>query len=303
MALHHAVIAVENLELAAARFDRLGFTVDQTVQRPLDGATAYLIPIGNQVLELRSAARDDGPGQALTQFLRERGDGVYGLGLRNDRMRHQPDETLLIPGLMDSWISLEGARLEATQRALSPSLTPGFHLWLTSPLAMAKDEDAGPAVADAATQALSKALAGTPFFSDTRPLASPQNLLAPTDHANGVRGIWGASGIAADPMALARGYRAFLSGDELRLGQDLVDLRFGMATLTLMSPIRFIRRYRGMALPSDLGGLRVLTLQVHSLTETARMLTERRMRTSILGHRIVIDPEHTGGPILELVEV
>jgi methylmalonyl-CoA/ethylmalonyl-CoA epimerase len=82
--LDHIVVAVSDFEAGVVAWQsNFGLSLDQQADLPELGVKAAVLPIGNATVEVCAPLGDGGP---LATFLNERGEGLYVVSLRVDRI-------------------------------------------------------------------------------------------------------------------------------------------------------------------------------------------------------------------------
>jgi hypothetical protein len=96
----HAILAVEDLAVAAARFARLGFTLSPPGRHPSRGTVNACIMLPNGYLELLAADGPDCVETFLLEFLGD-GEGLCSLALA-------PDDSTRVHALLAAWGAANG---------------------------------------------------------------------------------------------------------------------------------------------------------------------------------------------------
>jgi len=195
--LDHVIIAVADLDKAAATFRALGFTLATRGEHAEWGTANHCIMFEDDYLELLAAVGDGGPAERVRAFIQDKGEGLMGLvwgtgdaAADSDRLGTEP------PGDLSRSIEGDVARFKAG--ILPPETTPGIASFLCQHL-------------------------------------TPEKLRRPgwTEHANGAAGIVSVTALMAEPLDLMPAWDRLIGPAAATATDELVTVhtRHGMVFL------------------------------------------------------------------------
>jgi catechol 2,3-dioxygenase-like lactoylglutathione lyase family enzyme len=267
--LDHVIIAVRDLDKAAATFRALGFTLAPRGEHAEWGTVNHCIMFADDYLEILAAVGQGGPAERVRAFTADKGEGLMGLVWGTEdavadcaRLGIEP------PGDLSRSIEGDMARFKAG--ILPPETTPGLASFLCQHL-------------------------------------TPEKLRRPgwTEHANGARGIISVTAVMAEPLELMPAWDHLIGPAASTATDELVTVhtRHGMVFLCRPDDLEQLHpEAEGEDFPPA-PMLVALTLRVRSTDDAARAL-----KAAGIPHdrdrqgKIVVHPEDACGLLIELLE-
>ena len=279
--LDHFVSIVQNLEMAASVFRRLGFTVMPVMEHVELGSSNTVVQFQGTYLELiGDLDRVSIPSlrQLLTRL--EGGEGLLFNSLTSDGL--EGDRAgMVAAGLQPDPIISARRRVRMPEGGWDETDSRSMYMWNTQRRFMSL------------------------FISDHR---KPHTIWMPgyQQHANGVQRVTGLLYVSADPQADVGYLSAFFgfppsvsSPDELRFDTPRKQV------FTVLSPAELSRRHGAAmgALHAPFGGHGVgLQMEVDNAARCSRLLLENGVPHQLSGKRLCIAPAYAAGIGLELSE-
>lgn len=267
--LDHVIIAVSDLERAAATFRALGFTLAPRGHHAEWGTANHCIMFGGDYLELLHAAGEGAPADRVRAFLAERGEGLMSLAWGTEdaaadcaRLGTEP------PAALSRNVEGDLARFQIG--FLPPETTPGIASFLCGHL-------------------------------------TPEKLRreAWTRHANGALGIVSVTAIMDDPPAQQAAWDRLIGPAASTLTDDTltVHTRNGMVFLVRPDELGQLHPEAEDEVFPPAPALVALTLRVASLDAAAAVLKAQDIAFDRdRGGKLVVYPEQACGVLIELVD-
>lgn len=267
--LDHVIIAVADLDKAAATFRALGFTLATKGEHAEWGTANYCVMFDDDYIELLAAVGQGGPADRVRAFLATKGEGLMGLvwgtgdaAADSARLGVEP------PGDLSRSIEGEMARFKAG--ILPPETTPGIASFLCQHL-------------------------------------TPEKLRRPgwTEHANGATGMLSVTALMAEPLELMPAWDRLIGPAASTATDELVTVHTRHGMVFLCNPDD-IGQLHPEADEEDLPpapAMVALTLRVKSAEAAARTLKAAGIafERDRLG-KVVVCPEDSCGVLVELQE-
>lgn len=275
--IDHALIAVRQLDQAAAEFARLGFALSPKGGHAEWATANHCIMFARDYLELIAPA-GNGPGaDKVTRFLDANGgDGLMGLALASQ------DAEGSYRGLTAQGVAaVPPAPLSRSLHAPDGEVLPRFSLVDLPP-------DATPGVPSFLCQHLTPDL-----------LRRPQWL----DHPNGAQAIQSVTVVVEDPQSLMPAYDKLFGMFAATPTDDMVTVHTGGAMIFLVTPDGFDHLHPNLDMdPPKAPSLASLCLTVASLDRAAAVLKANGVSFRHKPDQIAIDPEEALGVAIEMIE-
>jgi catechol 2,3-dioxygenase-like lactoylglutathione lyase family enzyme len=267
--LDHLIIAVADLDKAAATFRALGFTLATRGEHAEWGTANHCIMFGDDYLELLAAVGEGGPADRVRAFIAEHGEGLMGLVWgTEDAAADSARLGLEPPGDLSRSIEGEVARFKAG--ILAPETTPGIASFLCQHL-------------------------------------TPEKLRRPgwTEHANGATGIISVTALMAEPLNLMPAWDRLIGPAAATATDELVTVhtRHGLVFLCRPDDIGQLHPEAEEEELPPAPALVALTLRIKDAEAAARTL-----KTAGIAYerdrqgKVVIAPEDACGVLIELQE-
>ncbi|OAN55308.1 hypothetical protein A6A04_11240 [Paramagnetospirillum marisnigri] len=201
--LDHVIIAVRDLEAAAATFRRLGFTLSSKGVHAEWGTANYCVMFGEDYLELLAAVAEGGPADHVRAFTAGR-EGLMGLVFGSDDAEADCLRLGLdVPGSLSRTVETahgpELARFKA--QPLPPDTTPGVPSFLCQHLTPDVLRQSGW-----------------------------------TEHGNGARGIAAVTALVADPIGLMAAWDRLVGPAAATATDETVTIHSGRGLVFLCRP-------------------------------------------------------------------
>ncbi|BAE52780.1 VOC family protein [Paramagnetospirillum magneticum] len=267
--LDHVIIAVRDLDKAAATFRALGFTLATKGEHAEWGTANYCIMFGDDYLELLAAVGEGGPADRVRTFLDDKGEGLMGLvwgtedaAADSARLGVEP------PGDLSRSIEGDVARFKAG--ILPPETTPGIASFLCQHL-------------------------------------TPEKLRRPgwTEHANSATGMLSVTALMAEPLELMPAWDRLIGPAAATATDELVTVhtRHGMIFLCMPDDIGQLHPEADEEDLPPAPAMVALTLRI-----TDRAAAVRALQAAGIAYerdrqgKVVIAPEDACGVLIELLE-
>jgi catechol 2,3-dioxygenase-like lactoylglutathione lyase family enzyme len=267
--IDHVIIAVADLEKAAALFRALGFTMAPKGEHAEWGTANYCIMFEDDYLELLAAVGEGGPAERVRAFIAEKGEGLMGLvwgteDAEADCARLGQEK----PGDLSRSVEGEMARFKAG--ILSPETTPGIASFLCQHL-------------------------------------TPEKLRRPgwTGHANGALGITSLTALMAEPLDLMPAWDRLIGPAASTATDELVTVhtRHGLVFLCRPDDLGQLHPEAEDDEFPPAPALVALTLRVADAAMARRALKEAGIPYDCDRQgKVVIAPENACGVLIELQE-
>lgn len=235
--IDHLVVAVRDLEAAAAAWQALGFTLTPEARHPW-GTANRLVQLDGFFVELLTVADESG--------ISEAGQGEFSFGAFNrDYLTSREGGSMLV---------LESADPAADRAAFEASGLPVYAPFSFERIARAPD-GAERKVGFDLTFTTDKAAPGIGFFTCFNRF--PENFWKPAfqRHENGVTALRRIVLVAEEPAEHHEFLEAFAGGRELRATSLGIELDTPRGTISVFSPAAFHQLYGGEAAASLPGNL------------------------------------------------
>lgn len=267
--LDHVIIAVADLDRAAATFRALGFTLASRGEHAEWGTANHCVMFGDDYLEILAAVGDGGPADRLRAHLAAKGEGLMGLVWGSEdaaadcaRLGLEP------PGDLSRSIEGDMARFKAG--IMPPETTPGIASFLCQHL-------------------------------------TPEKLRRPgwTTHANGATGVISVTALMAEPLELMPAWDRLIGPAAATATDELVTVHTRHGLVFLCRPDD-LGQLHPEAEDEDFAAapaLAALTLRIRDAEAAASALKAAgipfdRDRQG----KVVIYPEDACGVLIELQE-
>ena len=272
--IDHPVIAVRDMELSRAKYERLGFIVPPRGSHPEWGTGNWCIQFERDYLELRGILVPGKESHGLGRFLEKR-EGLMGVafGTVNARATH---DTLAAAGLHPRPVKLLTRDFELPEGTIPVS----FELCFLDP---------------AETPGLMSVVVCEHL--------TPERLRRPEwlSHPNGARRIRGLTGIGGDLDAAARAWERLFERVRLVPGELRAEFDNG-GFVALLDGQTLARRFPTLRLPppTEWPCLAVVSLETCNLAATAACLAARGVRHEGAG-RVLVPRSAACGVALEFL--
>ena len=272
----HALIAVRQLDAAAADFARLGFAVSPKGGHAEWGTANYCIMFPDDYLELISPA-GAGPGsEKLERFLAAKGGAVMGVALASQNAEGSY-QGLLKAGVAASAPAPLSRRLETPEGEATPRFT-----------LVDLPEGTLPDLPSFICQHLTPDL-----------LRRPQWL----DHPNSAQAIQSITVVSDNPGAAMAAYDKVFGLFSSTPTDEMVTVHTGSGMIFLVTPDGFDHLHPDLDMnPPAAPSVAALCLRVASLDRAAEALKAGGVGFKRKGRHIAVDPEDSLGIGLEMVE-
>jgi hypothetical protein len=272
--IDHTMIAVADLDRAAAAYRRLGFTATPPGRHPGRGTANICFMFPHDYVELIGASPGAESATGLEAFLASHGEGLRAVALAGDATEVAAE---LTPRGLASGPFEISRTLELPQGVVEPR----FRLTRL-------EERATPGLTAFLCQHLTPELMRRPEW---------------LTHANGAMGIDGVTLAVNETDLLTPSYAALFGDHGVRRREDGFDVTIGSHSLRFLEPRRLARRYPGLVMNKPLPFVAALTLISADLSATRSYLVRNGVRIADApGDRIVLMPEQACGVILEFVD-
>ncbi len=268
--LDHVIIAVRDLEAAAATFRRLGFTPSSRGEHAEWGTANLCLMFGNDYIELLAAVAEGGPAERVRTFTGVR-EGLMGLVFATDDAESDCRRLgVEAPGRLSRTVATaQGPRLARfVAGPLPPETTPGVASFLCQHL-------------------------------------TPEVLRQPgwTDHANGAGAIASITAVVADPVGLIPAWDGLIGPAASTATDDTVAVRTGRGLIFLCRPGDLDLLHPGADdedAPSP-PAMVALTITVADIGTAADVLSANGVRFSRDGGGIRVPSSEACGVLIEMI--
>lgn len=274
--LDHAVIVVRDLDDAAAKFRRLGFTLTARGRHTRLGTANHCVMLGNRnYFELLAVIEPNSTNALFRERLTER-EGLMAHAWQTKDAR----------AVGKAW----------TEAGLAP----------TEPIEFGRPVDTAEGRKDAKFCVVQLPPDGLPgMMGFVCQHFTPEVVWLPgsMDHPNGARTIVGVAAVADKPADLAAVYGRAVGKERVQVDGDSLLVESGTAPIRFVTPKHFAATHGGVRPDPRIkgAGLVGLALAVAS-TDAVKKLLDANGVPHVQGeHSIVVPPEHGCGAIIEFV--
>ncbi len=278
--IDHTIIGVENLEVARAQYQKLGFTLTPRGSHIGWGTANYCIMLDEDYIELLGIVDPSIETNGLDEALADQGEGLLGLALATQN----PEETrrsLEVAGLNPSELLDLKRKLELPEG----DVLPKFKI----------------------VRVTAGGLNEKQLFIVHHQTPELLRRSEWESHANGAKQITSVAFVVDDPESLADYYRTFCGALNVTLTDDTLTVRTGKATLVFIKERDLELLYPGLDFAEDLApspSLFAMSVGVSDLKDTEAYLRKAAVPVrSIANGSLRVNPEHCCGTLIEFVQL
>jgi len=270
LGIDHAVVAVRDLDLARAGFERLGFRLTPRGRHAGRGTGNHCIMFADDYVELVGIVDPSRPADDARRFLEER-EGLMAIALGSD--------------------DLDATRAAWQEAGLEPAEVADFVRLMEPDTELRFQDVALPA----------EATAGVPMFACRPGTPSPMRRDDWLAHPNGARGIDSLTIVVDDPSACFAPMAAVFGGVNLTDTDDTLAVHTGRGVLLLVTPddLDILHPELEAGVPGGGATIATLSLLVDDLDATAAWLEGQEIPFRRAGPTLGVRPHHAFGTMLE----